>query len=126
MKKNVILLGTLFVLCTLFLITGCSNESEELYANEETHRTDGSENERSTKALIQWDILVRLIVDVANCEKHQVVPDASLVQDLGMDEWDIIELKLAIEDEFSMNIPDEDFEKWSFVINVYDYISNYR
>jgi acyl carrier protein len=54
----------------------------------------------------------------------EVVPDASFIDDLGADSLDIVELVMAIEKEFGIEIPDEDAEKISTVQDAVDYIQN--
>ena len=54
----------------------------------------------------------------------EVIPDASFIDDLGADSLDIVELVMAIEKEFGIEIPDEDAEKISTVQDAVDYIQN--
>ena len=51
-------------------------------------------------------------------------PEHRLVDDLGADSLDIVELTMAIEDEFDLYIPDEDAEKWVTIGDVYEYIED--
>jgi len=64
-------------------------------------------------------IAKQLGVDVA-----QVTPDASFVEDLGADSLDTVELVMAFEEEFNIEIPDEDAEKISKVKDAIEYIKN--
>jgi acyl carrier protein len=48
--------------------------------------------------------------------------DDDLSTDLGMDSLDLIEVIMAIEDHFDIEIPDEDSEKWSTVQDILDYM----
>ena len=54
----------------------------------------------------------------------EVVPSASFIDDLGADSLDIVELVMAIEKQFSIEIPDEDAEKISTVQHAIDYIND--
>jgi acyl carrier protein len=64
------------------------------------------------------EVLARLkeiIVDRLDVEEDQIVPEASFVDDLGADSLDIVELIMGIEEEFDIEIPDEDAEKLTSV-----------
>ena len=52
------------------------------------------------------------------------MPSASFIDDLGADSLDIVELVMAIEKQFSIEIPDEDAEKISTVQHAIDYIND--
>lgn len=56
---------------------------------------------------------------------NEIVPDASFIDDLGADSLDIVELVMAIEKEFDIEIPDEDAEKISTVQDAIDYINSH-
>ena len=53
---------------------------------------------------------------------EQVTPQASFIEDLGADSLDIVELVMAFEEEFSVEVPDEDAEKLQTVGDVINYI----
>ncbi|MEK7299983.1 MAG: acyl carrier protein, partial [Nitrospirota bacterium] len=55
-------------------------------------------------------------------EEDEVVPEASFVEDLGADSLDTVELVMALEEEFEIEIPDEDAEKILTVGKALDYI----
>ncbi|HSC57687.1 MAG TPA: acyl carrier protein [Nitrospira sp.] len=55
-------------------------------------------------------------------EEDEVTPEASFVEDLGADSLDTVELVMALEEEFSIEIPDEDAEKILTVGKALDYI----
>lgn len=65
-----------------------------------------------------------LIAESLGVNPTEVVPDASFIDDLGADSLDIVELVMAIEKEFGIEIPDEDAEKISTVMDAVDYIQN--
>ena len=64
----------------------------------------------------------QIIVDQLGVEVSDVTPAASFVDDLGADSLDRVELVMALEETFGVEIPDEDAEKISTVQNAVDYI----
>jgi acyl carrier protein len=64
----------------------------------------------------------KIIVEQLGVDEEDVTPDASFVDDLGADSLDTVELVMAFEEEFGIEIPDEDAEKILTVQNVTDYI----
>ncbi len=63
-----------------------------------------------------------IIVEQLGVESEDVKMDSSFVDDLGADSLDIVELIMALEEEFNMEIPDEEAEKIATVGDVVDYI----
>ena len=63
-----------------------------------------------------------IIVDQLGVDENQVKPEASFIDDLGADSLDTVELVMALEEEFDIEIPDEDAEKITSVQNAVDYI----
>ena len=63
-----------------------------------------------------------IIVDQLGVNEKQVKPEASFIDDLGADSLDTVELVMALEEEFDIEIPDEDAEKITSVQNAVDYI----
>ncbi|MBC8208062.1 MAG: acyl carrier protein [Desulfobulbaceae bacterium] len=70
--------------------------------------------------------MVDIIVEQLSVEKDKVVPNASFVDDLGADSLDLVELIMAMEEEFDVEIPDEEAEKISTVQNAIDYVNNLK
>ena len=68
------------------------------------------------------DRVKKIIVDQLGVEEDLVTPEASFVDDLGADSLDTVELVMALEEEFGVEIPDEDAEKIATVGNAIDYI----
>ena len=71
------------------------------------------------------DILEKVkavVVDQLNVEDDEVVEDASFVDDLGADSLGIVELVMALEEEFGVSIPDEDAEGIKTVGDAVSYI----
>ena len=64
-----------------------------------------------------------IIVEQLGVEEDEVTLDASFTDDLGADSLDIVELVMAFEEEFGIEIPDEDAEKISRVKEAVEYIS---
>ena len=63
-----------------------------------------------------------LIVEQLGVSKEEAVANASFIDDLGADSLDIVELVMAMEDAFQMDIPDEAAEKIQTVKDAIDYI----
>ncbi|MBM15769.1 MAG: acyl carrier protein [Nitrospina sp.] len=63
-----------------------------------------------------------IIVDQLGVDEKQVSSEASFIDDLGADSLDTVELVMALEEEFDIEIPDEDAEKIATVQNAVDYI----
>lgn len=63
-----------------------------------------------------------IIVDELGVETDKVTTDASFVDDLGADSLDTVELIMAFEEEFEIDIPDEDAEQMRTVGDAVDYI----
>lgn len=64
----------------------------------------------------------KIISEQLGVKEEEVVPEASFVEDLGADSLDTVELVMALEEEFNIEIPDDDAEKILTVQNVMDYI----
>jgi acyl carrier protein len=63
-----------------------------------------------------------IVSDKLSISEDQVTEDASFTEDLGADSLDTVELVMALEDEFDMDIPDEDAEKLDTVGKAMDYV----
>jgi len=63
-----------------------------------------------------------IVVEQLGVKPEQVVPEASLIDDLGADSLDTVELVMALEEEFETEIPDEEAEKIRTVGQIVDYI----
>ncbi len=68
------------------------------------------------------DKVKQIIVDQLGVDAGDVTPASSFVDDLGADSLDRVELIMALEETFDMEIPDEDAEKIVTVQNAVDYI----
>ncbi len=63
-----------------------------------------------------------IIVDQLGVEESEVTGEAHFIDDLGADSLDIVELIMALEEEFDLEIPDEEAEKIAMVNDAVDYI----
>lgn len=70
--------------------------------------------------------MIDIIVEQLSVERDKVVPNASFVDDLGADSLDLVELIMAMEEGFDIEIPDEDAEKISTVQDAIDYVKKLK
>lgn len=68
--------------------------------------------------------VTKIVVDRLNVEESEVKLEASFKEDLGADSLDVVELVMEFEDEFEMEISDEDAEKISTVGDAVNYIQS--
>ena len=71
------------------------------------------------------DKVKSIIVEQLGVDEEEVTSDASFVEDLGADSLDTVELVMAFEEEFEIEIPDEDAEKITTVQNAIDYATSH-
>jgi acyl carrier protein len=69
--------------------------------------------------------LKKIIVDQLGVDESEVVPSASFVEDLNADSLDLVELIMSLEEEFKLQISDEDAEKITSVQEAEDYIEEH-
>jgi acyl carrier protein len=72
-----------------------------------------------------YDKVKAIIVDQLGVEDEEVTPESSFIEDLGADSLDIVELIMALEEEFEIEVPDEDAEKLLTVTNAIEYIKSH-
>ena len=66
----------------------------------------------------------KIIVEQLGVKEEDVKPEASFVEDLGADSLDTVELVMALEEEFDIEIPDEEADKITTVQSAIDYVQN--
>lgn len=69
-----------------------------------------------------FDKVQEIIVDTLGVEAGEVKPEATIFGDLGADSLDVVELNMALEDNFALKIPDEDIAQLKTVGDVVAYI----
>jgi acyl carrier protein len=68
--------------------------------------------------------IVEIIANQLGIDQDDVTAEASVIDDLGADSLDVVELVMALEEEFDLEIPDEEAEKITKVQNIFDYMAN--
>ena len=69
--------------------------------------------------------VIEIIVEQLGVSEEEVTMEASFIEDLGADSLDLVELIMAMEEEFSIEISDEDAEKIQTVQDVVNYINEH-
>ena len=72
-----------------------------------------------------FDRVKKVVVEQLDVAEDEVTPQASFVDDLGADSLDVVELVMGLEEEFDVEIPDEDAEKITTVQEAEDYIEEH-
>ena len=72
------------------------------------------------------DRVKKIVVEHLGVEAEKVTEEASFIDDLGADSLDIVELVMAFEEEFNVEIPDDAAEKISTVKDATDYIDQHQ
>ena len=73
-----------------------------------------------------FDQVKAIIIEQLGVEPEDVKPEASFVDDLGADSLDVVELVMALEEKFDLQIPDEDAEKIRKVGEAVSYIQEHQ
>lgn len=73
---------------------------------------------------VAFEKVKEIVVEQLGVEEDEVTLEASFIDDLGADSLDIVELIMALEEEFDLEIPDSEAEKISTVGDVVDYIKS--
>jgi acyl carrier protein len=71
------------------------------------------------------DKVKKIIAEKLSVDMEEVVPEASFVDDLGADSLDLVELIMSMEEEFDVEISDEDAEKIMKVKDAFDYVATH-
>lgn len=72
-----------------------------------------------------FDKIATIIADELGVEEEEIEMETNLTEDLGADSLDAVELIMAIEDEFNIEIADEDAQKVMTVKDLVDYVENH-
>jgi len=71
------------------------------------------------------DKIKKIIAQKLEVDENEVVPDASFVNDLGADSLTLVELVMELEDQFDLDISDEESEKLEYVRDAIEYITSH-
>jgi len=74
--------------------------------------------------MVDKDKFKDIVVDRLGVDPNEVTPEASFIDDLGADSLDTVELVMAFEEEFDIEIPDEDAEKLTSVGKALEYLES--
>ena len=83
------------------------------------------EKEATVSAAVD-DKVKKIIIDQLGVDEAEVTPEAKFIDDLGADSLDTVELVMALEEEFGIEIPDEDAEKIATVRDAITYIQEHK
>ena len=71
------------------------------------------------------DRVAEIIVEQLGITRGEIVPEASFIDDLGADSLDIVELVMAMEETFDLEIPDDDAEKIQTIGDAFSYVKEH-
>ena len=71
-----------------------------------------------------FDRVKKVVVEQLNVEPDEVTPEATFIEDLRADSLDMVELSMAFEEEFQVDIPDDEAEKIKTVQDAVNYIDD--
>lgn len=71
-----------------------------------------------------FEKIKKILADQLDVDENEMDLDTNIADDLGADSLDVVELLMAIEDEFDVEIPDDEIENIKTIGNVVDYIQN--
>jgi len=103
-------------------MAGCSCPDAESAIRTSPLRNDTIWKEDSRSMATVDERVKKIIAEQLGVEEDEVTSEASFVEDLGADSLDTVELVMALEEEFGIEIPDEDAEKILTVGKALDYI----
>ena len=67
--------------------------------------------------------VIEIIIRELGLEESEIAPEKDFIKDLGLDSLDVMTLAMAMEEEFDIEIPDDDVEGVKTVQHVYDYLN---
>ncbi len=100
---------------------------EDLFAADEAGTKTDVGEESEVNRMDEEQILARvkkIIEAELGRKEEEVTPSSSFTEDLGADSLDVVQVVMALEDEFGIDIPDEDVEAMRTVQNAVDYIKS--
>jgi acyl carrier protein len=80
------------------------------------------QKQKKGEIMALFDEVKEVIVEQLNVDENEVKPEANFVEDLGADSLDVVEMVMALEEKFGIEIPDSDAENIKTVQDVIDYI----
>lgn len=72
-----------------------------------------------------FEKMKQILADQLDADIESITPQTDIADDLGADSLDVVEMLMSIEDEFEIEIPDEEIENLKTVGNVVDYIQDH-
>lgn len=69
-----------------------------------------------------FEKIVDIVVEQLGCDASAVTPDASILDDLGADSLDVVEMLMAIEENFGVSVPDEEIPNLKTVKDIMTYV----
>jgi acyl carrier protein len=82
------------------------------------------DNFKKGKKMALLDDVKEVVVEQLDCDPAEVKEDSKFIEDLGADSLDVVELVMALEEKFDIEIPDEDAEKILTVSDAIKYIED--
>jgi acyl carrier protein len=79
---------------------------------------------RGGVSVATFDRVKKIVAEQLQVDPDQIINEASFMEDLGADSLDVVELVMALEEEFDLEIPDEDAEKIATVGDAVSYIDD--
>ncbi len=70
--------------------------------------------------------VAEIVIEQLEVVKEKIIPEASIENDLGADSLDVIELIMAMEEEFGLKIDDKEAEKLKTIKDICDYVSSHE
>ena len=80
----------------------------------------------NTKGIYMLEKVKAVVIDQLDCKAEEVKEDSKFIEDLGADSLDVVELVMALEEEFDIEIPDEDAEGILTVADALKYIEDHK
>ncbi len=71
-----------------------------------------------------FEKIVNIVVDQLGCDESAVTEDASILEDLGADSLDVVEIMMAVEENFGIIVPDEEIPSVKTIRDLMNYIEN--